>query len=382
MPTLRLEVVNDPDAMVLMRGQIEALCEDLCEPNVFYEPWMLIPALRQLGEGETFRFLCLYEAKGSGRLCGFFPLVRSVLHQQLPLPAYGLWQHSQCFRCTPLIRQGFAERCWQGVFAWLAGEPAHRRLLRLKPLPANGPVSRALHQILERTPSLGHVATLHETAFLRIGESGDAALRRAMSSKTQATLRRKQRRLQDDGEVTIHELADEPDLSGSIEEFLRLEASGWKGNAGTALAAKANEAEFFRQVISEARRRNRLSLLCMRQDGRMIAGRSVLLAAPGSYVFKIAFDESLSRFSPGLLLEMEEVRRLHDPNDPRHARITWSDSCAAPDNGPFYRCWPERETMAELRLTSGWGPHRLAVTLWPLLHGAKRALRRVSGLTG
>lgn len=378
---LRLEVLSDQAAISAIRDQLETLCEDLSEPNVFYEPWMLFPALRQLGGGQEFRFLCLYETAGGGRLCGFFPLVlvRTPLHRRLPLPGYGLWEHRQCFRCTPLMREGLAERCWEAVLAWLAERPAASRLLHVPRLPADGAAGRALRQVMQRSPALRHVVLQHDSAFLRAATSGDEALHRAMSGRSLSGLRRKLRRLRESGELAIKELAGEPDVSGAIEAFLELEASGWKGAAGTALAASAAESAFFRTVMREAHRRGRLSLLCLRHNGRMIAARSLLLAAPGSFVFKIAFDETLSKYSPGVLLEMEAVRRLHDASDPLHAAIAWSDSCAAPDNGPFYRCWPERETIADYRITSGWGPHAAALALFPLLRGAVQSLRGRSG---
>lgn len=42
------------------------------------------------------------------------------------------------------------------------------------------------------------------------------------------------------------------------EDFLRLEASGWKGRGGTALLCRASDREFFRRVIAGAHERGRL----------------------------------------------------------------------------------------------------------------------------
>ena len=364
--SLRVSVVSDIQTFAAIRGQLEDLTRDLCEPNVFYEPWMLESAMRHLGDGKTFEFVCIHCADGGQRLCGFFPLVRMPLLERLPLQVYSLWQHPHCFRCTPLIRHGFADRCWAALFDWLKDVPLHRRLLRIERLPANGENARALQQCLAQDGSLtGHLQS-HDSAFLRIGDDGEEALRQAMSGKTRSKLRRQQRRLAESGELTITDVDSESDLDALIDVFLELEAKGWKGTCGTAMAKAPGEQAFFREVMKEAFARKRLSFLSMRLNGRMIAGQSTLLAPPGSFGFKIAYDEGFSKYSPGSLLEIEKVCRLHE-EDPLRPKTLWADSCSAAGDGPAYRCWPDRLSVLKYWIAAGGGPARLFVKLLPRL---------------
>ena len=108
---------------------------------------------------------------------------------------------------------------------------------------------------------------------------------------------------------------------GAVSQFLALEASGWKGEAGTAFAA--------------ARRTLVSSLRCAAASpGRAAwsswpfaarAGRSPwppLVARESRYAFKIAFDEEFRKQSPGtqLIVELTE----NPPNGEAH----YLDSCA------------------------------------------------------
>ena len=77
------EVVVLDDAARL--HDVVPLWEDLArhalEPNVFYEPWMLLPALRAFGAGEDLSFVLVLERDaaapaGPARLLGLFPLER------------------------------------------------------------------------------------------------------------------------------------------------------------------------------------------------------------------------------------------------------------------------------------------------------------------
>lgn len=75
------------------------------------------------------------------------------------------------------------------------------------------------------------------------------------------------------------------------------------------------------------------------------------LTPPGAYSFKTAFDERYSRFSPGVLLQRENLDILE------RGDIEWSDSCAAADHPMIDHLWRERRTMARLSIAIG-GPLR------------------------
>ena len=68
-------------------------------------------------------------------------------------------------------------------------------------------------------------------------------------------------------------------------------------------------------------------MLALRLNGRRIACKCNFLAGPGSFAFKIAFDEAYARYSPGKLLEVENIRLAHE-----RPGLEWMDSCADPFN--------------------------------------------------
>src|SRR5207302_6985383 len=85
----------------------EELAAQAIEPNAFYEPWMLLPAVEFLGKGQDLLFVLVFapdqkRPEGPPRLCGFFPLQRRRW-KRLPISFLSLWKHNYCFLCTPLI---------------------------------------------------------------------------------------------------------------------------------------------------------------------------------------------------------------------------------------------------------------------------------------
>ena len=58
-----------------------------------------------------------------------------------------------------------------------------------------------------------------------------------------------------------------------------------------------------------------------------------LRSGEGVFSFKTAFDEAFSRFSPGVLLQIENYALLDRPG------LAWADSCAAPDHPMIDSLW-------------------------------------------
>jgi hypothetical protein len=148
-----------------------------------------------------------------------------------------------------------------------------------------------------------------------------------------------------------------------------LEASGWKGRCGTALAAEPGTQAFFVEVMRGAFERGRLLALDMDVGGEPAAKRVSFTSGNGAMAFKLAFNEAFARFSPGVLLEMENIRRLH-----ARPEVTWMDCGAVPYSELFNRMWIHRRTIETLLLTTGRTSGNLLVSVLPLLRFANRSL--------
>src|SRR5690606_22713557 len=90
--------------------------------------------------------------------------------------------------------------------------------------------------------------------------------------KTRRRLGSLWRRLEQDcGPVAITMMgADEP-CDAWIDAFLALEATGWKGREGSALACDSNNAAFFRAVIGRGQANGSVRLAKLEAGGRTLA---------------------------------------------------------------------------------------------------------------
>jgi CelD/BcsL family acetyltransferase involved in cellulose biosynthesis len=356
----------------------EALAASTLEPNVFYEPWMLLPALEAFGAGHDLLFVLVFShnpvPKQAGPLlCGLFPLERLRRYKGFPVRALRLWQHAHCYLGTPLVRSAYARACLEAFFGWLAADRRGAAVLECLRLPGEGPFHQALveHFAAHRTPAL--VVEWGTRPVLRPRADAQAYLAEALSGDKRKKLRRAEQRLRETGPVEYAALEAASDVEAWLEEFLRLEAGGWKGREGTALQCHPADRDFFLAVSREAFRRGRLMLLTLRCGGRPVAGLCNFLAGPVSFAFKVAFDEAYAAFSPGVLLELENVRRMH-----AQSGFLWQDSCTAPGPSMIDQLWLDRRVIQTLLVAPGKAPGAFVVAILPLLRWCRR---RAAALT-
>lgn len=328
----------------------QRLAAHAAEPNPFFEPWFLLPALRQWGAGEQVVVKAWYD---NGRLSGLMPIARTAKYYGHTVTNAKGWLHPNAFCGVPLIAAGHEDAFWRALLAHF-DRMAHRALfLHLPLLAADGPVSAALDRVLGAS-GRAHYAASEESRALLTGETSAAAyLESAMSAKKRKELRRQHNRLSEEGALTFERIEDNAQITAWTEEFLALEAAGWKGAEGSALASAPDTRAFFTQALEGAAAAGRLERLALRLNGRAIAMLVNLITVPGAYSFKTAFDEDYARFSPGMLLQLENLTLLERPD------VQWADSCAVEGHPMIERLWRDKRRMLSRNIAIG-GPLRRA----------------------
>ncbi len=329
----------------------ERLAMHACEPNPFFEPWYLVPSLRQMDAGGRVQVMAWFQ---QGRLAGILPMLRSTDYYGRPLPHARGWLHPNAFCGVPLIAAGHEEDFWRDLLAHLDRRAQQALLLHLPLLPEDGPANAALDRVLEGTARAHYAAAQESRALLTGKTSAEAYLAAAMSAKKRKELRRQHNRLADEGERAFERLEGDEGLAVWTAEFLSLEAAGWKGEAGSALASAPTTQALFTEALGGAAASGRLERLALRLDGRAIAMLVNFITPPGAFSFKTAFDEDYARFSPGMLLQLENLALLERPD------VEWADSCAAEGHPMIERLWRGQRRMVSRNIAIG-GPARRAL---------------------
>jgi len=331
----------------------DALARDALEPNPFYESWMLLPALRAFVAGEDVRVVLVWQGE---RLAGLFPFHQVARYKGMPASALSSWVHVHCLLGTPLVLAGSASACLEALFAWCDAS-----FLNFRYLPAGQPFHRALSAALA---ARGLKVTLNRAWSRPLLRKNRATI----PAQLQRQFARKERRLAERGRFERVTLAPGGDLDGWIDDFLRLEARGWKGRKGSAMARTEAQRRFASEIFGGAFRRGRLLMGGLDFDGRPIGRRSAFLARDGAYAFKTAYDESMAEFSPGAMLELDTVREFE-----ANPGLEWLDSFAEDENLALDRVQADQRPMESLTVALGaWGG--VSAAALPALRWARRRL--------
>ena len=121
--------------------------------------------------------------------------------------------------------------------------------------------------------------------------------------KFRANLRRARRQLEEQGTLTLRHIEDfDQDV---LDKFYALEASGWKGQQGTAILSNQNTKLFYDEIAKAAAGNGYLSLDLLELNGRPIAAHYALIVGGRYFLAKAGYDERFHRYSPGQLLVHE-----------------------------------------------------------------------------
>jgi CelD/BcsL family acetyltransferase involved in cellulose biosynthesis len=191
-----------------------------------------------------------------------------------------------------------ARRFWEEVAAL-----GYRQLTQ-RPLLNDGPGASATREALGAGGYRLVEEALEPSPWLELPDSLDALLAdRSRNLRSQVARRR--RALQREGELRLRAVHGGPNLQQDLEAFFELEAAGWKGEEGTAIAADNALAEFYRGFASRAAASGWLRLYMLELDGRLVAADYGCVFDGCGYLVKTAFDEDLGRLAPGLVLRAE-----------------------------------------------------------------------------
>jgi CelD/BcsL family acetyltransferase involved in cellulose biosynthesis len=146
-------------------------------------------------------------------------------------------------------------------------------------------------------------------------------------------LRRRRRRLEDEGVLTFEVTDGTTDLEDLLEDGFRVETSGWKAAQQTAIVSRAETRRFFTEVARWAAGRGWLRLAFLRLDGRALAFQFGLEEGGAYYFLKGGIETEFHRFAPGKLLVQEMLERAFSSGlerfeflgQPESWKLEWTD---------------------------------------------------------
>lgn len=292
---LSSEWITSDDAFIALGEEWDALLPSDARPfdlHCWYRTWW--GAFRRPGDE-----LAICVARDGSRLVGVAPLLRRG-RDLLSMANV----HSAVFR--PIVANDEAARAIAGAVA--ARRP---RVLELFGAPADDPSFAAfargisdagMHTVAEPqyvSPIVDTVGTFEEW-------------RAETKPRWRANLERYRRKMERDYDADFAIVVEPSDLAAELGEGLRLEAAGWKGEAGTAIRSDESTDRFYREIATTFLARGDLRFTRIVLDGETVAFNYGLLFNGRLYSLKSAYDERFRKQSPGLVMRLAMIERCFE----------------------------------------------------------------------
>jgi len=334
------------------------------EANAFYHP-AFARAVARFAEGRSgARALVAWDSPAKRRMIGLLPVVPAWRALRLPVPVFVAWQ-AYAPLTTPLLDRDNADAAARALLAAARKGGAHALLLPA--LAEDGPAAQAMRAAIADFGLEPFAFDRHERARLDATQDGEEALA-PLGAKKLKELRRQRNRLADTGDVEFRVAEPGRETDAALASFLALEASGWKGASGTALASKPGDAAFLKAAVPAMAASGHAEVVTLATGDKVVAAGVVLRHVRNAYFFKIAYDEAFAKTSPGVQLTLDITRAMCADES-----IDVVDSTAIANHPMIDHIWRDRQPVADVLLPVR--PGRPGLMLFATLINTRRVLR-------
>ena len=370
--SFRGRLITSVDELESLKTAWERLLNVSVHRNLFFDPDFLIPAFKHLAD-ETVSVLVIdapskVDPSGPRVICGLLPLKEKRIYG-LPFRGQESWLHDQCFDSTPLLRCDCARDVLNFMLDFLT-QTQQTALLGLDVVSNEGEFANILTEVLNSRRSTPFYRDSFVRASFQPELDFETYLQLNISKRMKQNFRRLGRRLEERGEVSISCSRDQESNQDYIEQFLELEASGWKAESGTALRCRESTRDFFCEMVTRSLANKKLKFLSVNFNGKPISMLCDLYSDNFGYSYKTAIADDMKEFSPGLMAEIHNIQNMHE-ND-----VQFSDSCTLPNNELINRIWKGRTRFQSLVVPLRGRLSHWATATMPMMQQLSRTFSR------
>jgi CelD/BcsL family acetyltransferase involved in cellulose biosynthesis len=209
----------------------------------------------------------------------------------------------------------------------------------LHSLEVNGPFWNAL----ARQDAQVSILATWQRAALHLAGTYESWAESNFGAKRRREYRRLTNRLSEKGKLEFLSLENGRDSRPWAAELLALEAAGWKGKRGTAMAADLDLSTAFKEACQFLGVAGKLRFWKLVLDGRLIAMMYAIVEGDRAWLHKMTFNEDYAKFSPGILVALFAIERLY-----AEGGVRLVDSCAIPGHQMMESFLRDRLYMADV----------------------------------
>lgn len=260
----------------------------------------------------------LYRVEDEGRPIGFLPL---VLNKIMGFRVMSSLTNDHSFHRGPLACAGREDRFRELLMQGLIATQSSWDILQDSFAYSFSPFREIFPKELLIERGMKWLKRVQPTYVARVERPFDLYLRSGISPKVRKNFRPDRNRLAKAGEVRVQIFRDSEALN-HWRTFVSIEASGWKGRAGSAICNLAgNYQRYYQGLIHLLARSGTLHLYFLELNRQPIAGAFCYQDGNTLHYAKTGYDERFGAFGPSnmlllhiiedLAVRTQEIHRFH-----------------------------------------------------------------------
>jgi hypothetical protein len=309
-----------------------------------------------LSDGDRVRAICLLEPR-TNRVCG------------LPIRLWGVLWHHHGRQADAVCPDDEARRALvPALVAYLRQKPEGRRVLVLGPAPASSTLWDGLRRL---GPGDYCIQPQDSVRVLDCSRSFDELVA-GLSKSSRHHLNTPRHRLDAMEDVRFVSATQADELAAEFAAFLDVEASGWKGEAGSGTAVKCDGGHFdiFCNLAANLHGDvDHCEIHALYAEGRCLASIFGTRTGATYSALKTGYDQTYHRVAPGQLLLAKVIERCCSDPDIKQLDLV--------SPVPWLRGWRTEFVALQLAMVSigGW-PGRAIIALLRFRFGPARRCAR------
>jgi len=279
----------------------EKLSRNAVEENPYYSPIFMRAALENLEANSNLKALAVYKGE---TLVGFCPFIIDKWRWLGACSLNRAWINPYSTLTIPLVDHRYPREVVTALLSAMGEHGAYRNFWLFDNFNLEGPVGTFFSNGFQTESLASEKFNEFDRPVLNQGSTFGQHMLDHVSKKRRKNLKRSRDKLSERGKVELRSFTTGPELKAAVEDFLAMEASGWKGQQGTALACNKNSLTFARKAFGGTGGKSITRADVLYLDEFPIAVSLSIYTGRTAFTLKCAYDETYRSYSPGLLLEL------------------------------------------------------------------------------
>jgi CelD/BcsL family acetyltransferase involved in cellulose biosynthesis len=303
-----VDLVTDYEGFVALEAEWNDAVERAGIPHPFLRHEWVRTWWDAFGANATLHVLVV---RVEGRIAAIAPLIRDTTSMYgVPARRIRFMQNDHTPRIDFIVAGDRADMS-RAIWNALRAERSGWDVLQLSQLESESPTRDLFSELATRDGCTIGIWNSGDSPFLTLTGSWDQYFNER-PAKFRSNVRNRMSRLVRLGEPTLEVLTDAASIVAARDDAWRLEASGWKTDAGTAITCDPSVERFYTSLIDRGTAAGWLQLLFLKVGNRRIATSYGACFQRRLMLFKTGYDPEYAACSPFKLLTYLAIRDAYE----------------------------------------------------------------------